>query len=87
MFGIGLTFISTLLLVSIVWRISTNQRLGEVVCCHWWLSSTAPSSQEIAAQIYTASLLAVNVDTAAEKGYLTMLVARLRLPSATYHGT
>lgn len=39
------------------------------------------SSPEIAAEIYTASLLAVDVDTAAEKGYLAMLAARLRLPS------
>ncbi len=39
------------------------------------------SSPEIAAEIYTASLLAVDVDTDAEKGYLAMLAARLRLPS------
>ncbi len=39
------------------------------------------SSPETAAEIYTASLLAVDVDTAAEKGYLAMLAARLRLPS------
>ena len=39
------------------------------------------ASPEIAAEIYTASLLAVDVDTAAEKGYLAMLAARLRLPS------
>lgn len=41
-------------------------------------SATSP---EIAAEIYTASLLAVDVDTAAEKGYLGMLAARLRLPA------
>lgn len=41
-------------------------------------SATSP---EIAAEIYTASLLAVDVDTPAEKGYLAMLAARLRLPS------
>ena len=41
-------------------------------------SATSP---EIAAEIYTASLLAVEVDTPAEKGYLGMLAARLRLPS------
>ena len=41
-------------------------------------SATSP---EIAAEIYAASLLAVDVDTAAEKGYLAMLAARLRLPS------
>ena len=38
-------------------------------------------SPEIAAEIYAASLLAVEVDTAAEKGYLAMLAARLRLPA------
>ncbi len=41
-------------------------------------SATSP---EIAAEIYTASLLAVEVDTPAERGYLDMLAARLRLPS------
>ncbi len=40
-------------------------------------SATSP---EVAAEIYAASLLAVQVDTAAEKGYLAMLAARLRLP-------
>ncbi len=40
-------------------------------------SATSP---EIAAEIYTASLLAVDVDTAAEKSYLGMLAARLKLP-------
>jgi len=39
------------------------------------------NSPEIAAEIYTASLLAVDIDTTAEKGYLAMLAARLRLPS------
>lgn len=42
-------------------------------------SATSP---EIAAEIYIASLLAVEVDTAAEKGYLAMLAARLKLPPA-----
>ncbi|MGB0847843.1 MAG: tellurite resistance TerB family protein [Thiolinea sp.] len=42
-------------------------------------SATTP---EVAAEIYTASLLAVDVDTAAEKGYLNMLAARLKLPAA-----
>lgn len=37
-------------------------------------------SPEIAAEIYVASLLAVEVDNAAEKSYLAMLAARLRLP-------
>ena len=39
-------------------------------------SATSP---EIAAEIYVASLLAVDVDTAAEKSYLAMLAARLNL--------
>ena len=38
-------------------------------------------SQEVAAEIYLASLLAIDVDTAAEKSYLAMLAARLNLPS------
>jgi len=38
------------------------------------------SSPEIAAEIYVASLLAVEVDNAAEKAYLAMLAARLQLP-------
>lgn len=42
-------------------------------------SATTP---ELAAEIYTASLLAVDVDTAAEKGYLNMLAARLKLPAS-----
>ncbi|MEZ5534487.1 MAG: tellurite resistance TerB family protein [Thiolinea sp.] len=42
-------------------------------------SATSP---ELAAEIYTASLLAVDVDTAAEKGYLNMLAARLKLPAS-----
>jgi len=37
-------------------------------------------SPEVAAEIYIASLLAVDVDTPAEKSYLNMLAARLRLP-------
>ena len=39
------------------------------------------SSPEVAAEIYTASLLAVDVDSAAEKAYLAMLAARLDLPA------
>ena len=35
---------------------------------------------EIAAEIYAASLLAIDVDTAAERAYLAMLAARLGLP-------
>lgn len=39
-------------------------------------------NQEEAAEVYAASLLAVNADGAAEKGYLAMLAARLGLPPA-----
>lgn len=42
---------------------------------------SSASSHEVAAEIYIASLLAVDVDTAAEKSYLAMLAARLQLPS------
>ncbi|HBH29934.1 MAG: tellurite resistance TerB family protein [Desulfofustis sp. PB-SRB1] len=38
-------------------------------------------SIEVAAEIYLASLLAIDPDTAAEKAYLTMLAARLNLPA------
>ena len=37
-------------------------------------------SPEVAAEIYLASRIAINVDTAAEKSYLAMLAARLNLP-------
>ena len=40
-------------------------------------SATSP---EVASEIYIASLLAIDVDTAAEKSYLAMLAARLQLP-------
>ncbi len=40
----------------------------------------AASTPEIAAEIYTASLLAIELDTAAERAYLAMLAARLGLP-------
>ena len=40
----------------------------------------AATSEEIAAEIYAASLLAINPEGAAEKGYLAMLAARLKLP-------
>lgn len=40
-------------------------------------SATTP---EVAAEIYVASLLAIDVDTVAEKSYLDMLAARLQLP-------
>ena len=38
-------------------------------------------SQEEATEIYAASLLTVDPDGAAEKGYLAMLAARLNLPA------
>lgn len=41
---------------------------------------SAATTPEIAAEIYTASVLAIEVDTAAERGYLAMLAARLELP-------
>ncbi|MGD8992906.1 MAG: tellurite resistance TerB family protein [Desulfobacterales bacterium] len=40
-------------------------------------SATCP---EVAAEIYVASLLAIDVDTAAEESYLNMLAARLNIP-------
>ena len=39
----------------------------------------AATTQEEASEIYAASLLAIDVDNAAERGYLTMLAARLNL--------
>jgi len=41
--------------------------------------AAAATSPEIAAEIYAASLLAIDPDNAAERGYLTMLAARLKL--------
>jgi uncharacterized membrane protein YebE (DUF533 family) len=38
------------------------------------------NSPEVAAEIYIASLLAIDVDTAAEQSYLAMLAARLNIP-------
>jgi len=38
------------------------------------------ASPEVAAEIYLASRLAIDVDTPAEKSYLAMLAARLQLP-------
>ena len=43
--------------------------------------ASAASSPEEAAEIYAASLLAIEADTPAERGYLAMLAARLRLDS------
>ena len=42
----------------------------------------AAATPEEAAKIYTASLLAIDVDNAAERGYLAMLAARLKLDDA-----
>lgn len=42
----------------------------------------AARSPEVAAEIYTASLLAIDVDTPAERAHLAMLAARLELPDA-----
>lgn len=44
--------------------------------------ASAASTQEEAAEIYAASLLAIDVDNAAERGYLSMLAARLKLDDA-----
>ena len=44
--------------------------------------ANAASTPEEAAEIYAASLLAVDVDNAAERGYLAMLAARLKLEDA-----
>ncbi len=41
--------------------------------------AAAATSPEMAAEIYAASLMAVHVDNAAERGYLAMLAARLKL--------
>ncbi len=43
---------------------------------------TEARTPEVAAEIYTASLLAIDVDTAAERAYLALLAARLGLPDA-----
>lgn len=40
----------------------------------------AATSPEVAAEIYVASLLAIDVDTVEEQSYLAMLAARLKLP-------
>jgi len=40
-------------------------------------SATSP---EVAAEIYIASLLAIDMDTPAEQSYLAMLAARLNIP-------
>ena len=42
-------------------------------------------SPEVASEIYLASLLAIDTDTAAEKAYLAMLAARLNLPAELVH--
>jgi uncharacterized membrane protein YebE (DUF533 family) len=45
----------------------------------------AAATPESATEIYTASLLAIDVDTPAERAYLAMLAARLGLPSPLVH--
>jgi uncharacterized membrane protein YebE (DUF533 family) len=42
----------------------------------------AAETSEEAAEIYAASLLAIDIDSAAERGYLAMLAARLKLDDA-----
>ncbi|WP_119461006.1 DUF533 domain-containing protein [Rhodospirillaceae bacterium SYSU D60014] len=42
----------------------------------------AARTPEEAAEIYTASLLAIDIDNAAERGYLALLAARLKLDDA-----
>ena len=44
--------------------------------------AAAATSEEIAAEIYAASLMAIDVDTPVERAYLQMLAARLGLPAA-----
>ncbi len=44
--------------------------------------AAAATTQEEAVEIYAASLLAVDIDNAAERGYLAMLAARLNLDDA-----
>ena len=39
------------------------------------------TSQEIAAEIYLVSLMAIDVDTVEEQSYLAMLAARMGLPN------
>lgn len=45
------------------------------------VANTATTPEE-AAEIYAASLLAIDIDNAAERGYLAMLAARLKLDDA-----
>lgn len=56
------------------------QEMGQAVDIDAIVNSA--SCPEVAAEIYIASLLAVDVDTVAEKSYLAMLAARLQLPAA-----
>ena len=44
--------------------------------------AAAATTPEEAAELYAASLLAIDVDNAAERGYLAMLAARLKLDDA-----
>ncbi|CAA6817463.1 MAG: Unknown protein [uncultured Thiotrichaceae bacterium] len=54
------------------------QEMGQPVDMDVIINSA--SCPEVAAEIYVASLLAIDVDTPAEKSYLAMLAARLQLP-------
>lgn len=47
----------------------------------------AAATPGVAAEIYTASLLAIDVDTAAERAYLAMLAPRLGLPGGLVEST
>ena len=47
-----------------------------------WRSRAQASSPELAVQVYAASLLAIEVDTAAERAYLRDLAARLGLDAS-----
>jgi uncharacterized membrane protein YebE (DUF533 family) len=52
--------------------------MGRPVDMHAIIDSA--SCPEVAAEIYIASLLAIDVDTPAEQSYRSMLAARLNIP-------
>lgn len=54
------------------------QEMGQPVDMDAIINSA--TSPEVAAEIYLASYMAIDVDTPAEKSYLSMLAARLQLP-------
>ncbi len=60
--------------VELLASLSRPVEMGELVA--------EAATPEIAVEIYTASLLAIELDTAAERGYMAMLAARLGLPEA-----